>query len=325
MPRITFQIDDASSDTRLDIILGRHTALASRGWAKALILGGHVTVDGEPVKPGQLLLTGQTVAFEPVRLGGHGGGNGPPPDPGEAPELSILFEDEDLVAINKPAGLITHRPEHKRFNGHTVADLLDARYDGSLPREAGEDRPGIVHRLDRETSGVLVVARHAQAFHELKAQWQARTVTKEYRALCFAESRFVSDWIDRPIGPDASRPDRMTVVESGGREAQTFYEVKERFRGFTEFSCFPKTGRTHQIRVHMTSVGHSLVGDRTYKARRVQQAALPDGAPNPGRHCLHAVSLELEHPRTRDPLRIEAPMPADMLALSAWFRAELAP
>jgi 23S rRNA pseudouridine1911/1915/1917 synthase len=166
----------------------------------------------------------------------------------------------------------------------------------------------------------MLLARNDEAFHWLRSQFKERTALKEYRCIAYGESRFDSDWIDRPIASDPKAPDRMMVVPEGGRESTTFYEVIERFRGFTYFRCLPKTGRTHQIRVHMTSVGHSLVGDHVYRSRRNQHETLPEGAPDPGRQCLHAYRLEIPHPQTHEPIAFEAPLPADMQALLDWLR-----
>jgi 23S rRNA pseudouridine1911/1915/1917 synthase len=158
----------------------------------------------------------------------------------------------------------------------------------------------------------------------LRQQWKDRAVAKEYRCVVFGEPRFQSDWIERAIASDPKHPDRMTVVDEGGRESSTFYEVVERLGGFAHVRCVPKTGRTHQIRVHMTSIGHSLVGDRVYRSRLRQHDALPPGAPDPRRQCLHAFRLEFTHPATQEALRFEAPLPADMSALLAWLRQRAA-
>ena len=237
------------------------------------------------------------------------------------PQLAVLYADEWLVAIDKPAGLAAHPPENRAFRGHTVASCAVAQF-GPMPTLAGEDRPGIVHRLDRETSGVMVLARTEAAFLGLQDQFRERVAQKEYRAIAFGEARFQSDWIERPLASDPKHPDRMTVVQEGGRESSTYYEVLERFRGFTYFCCKPRTGRTHQIRVHMTSIGHSLIADKVYKSRKAQHDQLPSDAPDPGRHCLHAMRLSLVHPVTQAPLVFESPLPPDLERLLAWLRVE---
>jgi len=182
-----------------------------------------------------------------------------------------------------------------------------------------------VHRLDRDTSGVMVIARTVPALEFLRAQFKARTAAKEYRCIVWGEPRFQSDWIERPLALDPRHPDRMAVVDAGGREASTYYEVVERFAGFAHVRCRPRTGRTHQIRVHMTSIGHSLVGDRVYRSRSRQHDALPELAPDPMRQCLHALRLVLAHPQTHEPIEFEAEMPADLDKLLAWLRANRPP
>jgi len=206
--------------------------------------------------------------------------------------------------------------------GHRGGTLVHGLLAHAVAGGADPTRPGIVHRLDRDTTGVMLVARDEAAFTALRRQFHDRLVDKEYRCIVFGEPRFDSDWIERAIGTDARHPDRMTVLEDGGRDASTFYEVVERFAGFAHVSCRPKTGRTHQIRVHMTSIGHSLVGDRLYRSRRRQQDELPAQAPDPGRQCLHARSLSVTHPATHERLVVEAPMASDMERLLAWLRAE---
>jgi 23S rRNA pseudouridine1911/1915/1917 synthase len=302
---------------RLDLFLARQPEIGARERAKELIAQGRVRVGAARVRPGLALVGGQAVVF-----------SSEPPTPhdvlageGEAPVVRVLYADPWLLAIDKPAGLASHPPESRQFRGHTVASWARAAY-GELPAIGGADRPGIVHRLDRDTSGVMVLARNEEAFHFLGAQFKSRTAEKEYRCICFGESRFESDWIDRGIATDPLHPDRMNVVAEGGRESLTYYEVIERFRGFTFFRCRPKTGRTHQIRVHMTSVGHSLVGDRLYRSRRAQHQELPAGAPDPCRQCLHAFRLRIQHPHTLEELEFEAPLPADMERLLRWLRDE---
>jgi 23S rRNA pseudouridine1911/1915/1917 synthase len=224
-----------------------------------------------------------------------------------------------MCAINKPIGIAAHPPDGRHRPVHTVASWARHHF-GELPTVPDAERPGIVHRLDRETSGVMLVAKTQVAFDFLKAQFRERTAEKEYHCIAYGVPRFHSDWIDRNIGTDAKHPERMTVVEDGGRESSTYYEVIEAFDGFSHILCRPKTGRTHQIRVHMTALGHSLVGDRVYRSRRQQHVGVPEGAPDPGRHCLHALRLTVPHPLTQEPLVIESPMAPDMEQLLAWLR-----
>jgi len=300
---------------RLDIFLANQPEVGGRAGAKRLIEGGRVKVSGARVRAGLFLAPGQVVEFvaePPLQID--------PLAPGlPLPELRVIHEDPWLAAIDKPAGIAAHPPEDKTFREHTVASWALARY-GDLPTAPDAHRPGIVHRLDRDTSGVMVIARNQPAFDFLRAQFRGRTVDKEYRCIVYGEPRFQSDWIERSIAVDPRYPDRMAVVDEGGRESSTYYEVVERFAGFAHVRCKPKTGRTHQIRVHMTSIGHSLVGDRVYRSRVQQHGALPPGAPDPRRHCLHALRLALPHPGTLQPIEFEAPLPGDLLRLLAWLR-----
>jgi 23S rRNA pseudouridine1911/1915/1917 synthase len=309
-------VAESEAGMRLDQFLALQPEVGSRGRAKEIIDAGLVDVPGGLVKAGLSLDAGQEVRFARTIA--------PPPDrlhgDTEPPQLRTLFADDWLIVIDKQAGLSSHPPPGRRFRGPTVASAACAQF-GALPTLGGDDRPGIVHRLDRDTTGVMVLARTEAAFHGLRAQFQARTVEKEYLCIAFGESRFDSDWIERPIGPDPRHPERMKVLAQGGREAATYYEVAEAFVGFTRFRCRPRTGRTHQIRVHMASIGHSLVGDRTYCGRRSQPEQLPAGAPDPGRQCLHAHRLRIQHPGTLEPMEFEAPVPADLAALLGWLRA----
>lgn len=309
-------VGDADAGIRLDVFLANQPEVPGRAEARHLIEGGQVHVAGTRVRPGLFLEAGQVVEFTVDLI--------PPGDPLAPdlplPEVRVLYEDAWIVAIDKPVGLAAHPPEDKVFREHTVASWALARYGPDLPSAPEAQRPGIVHRLDRDTSGVMVIARNQIAFEFLRAQFKGRTAAKEYRCIVFGEPRFQSDWIERPIATDPRHPDRMTVVDEGGRESSTYYEVVERFAGFAHVRCKPTTGRTHQIRVHMTSIGHSLVGDRVYRSRNRQHDQLPPEAPDPRRQCLHAMRLVVPHPQTQEPVEFEAPLPADLQQLLGWLR-----
>lgn len=304
---------------RLDVFLARNPAIGSRRLARELIDRELVTIPDQrkPVRPGTPLASGQWVHFrveeaEPELLES---------DLGIEP-LRIVHEDAFLLVIDKRPGLAAHPPEGARaYRVPTVASLARQHCGGlPLPTLSGEDRPGIVHRLDKDTSGVMVLAKTEEAFHFLQSQFKARTIQKEYRCLAYGDARFDSDWVEGAIADHPSRPDRMAIVKEGGRAATTFYEVVERFAGLTHFRCLPKTGRTHQIRVHMESAGHSLVGDKVYRARNQQHAALPPGCPPAERQFLHAFRLGLVHPWSRESLTFSAPIPEDMERVLAWLR-----
>jgi 23S rRNA pseudouridine1911/1915/1917 synthase len=311
----TRTVSASQAGIRLDAFLASQPEVGGRTLARRLVEEGRVSVAGRRARPGLFLAAEESVEFRMVPAQAFD----PLAPDLPLPEVAVLFDDAMLCAIDKPVGLAAHPPEDRQVRQHTVASWARARF-GELAAPAGNDRPGIVHRLDRDTSGVMVLGKTVASFEGLRAQFRARTVQKEYRCIVYGEPRFQSDWIERPIAPDPSKPDRMTVVEEGGRESSTYYEIIERFDGFAYVRCRPKTGRTHQIRVHMTSIGHSLVGDRTYRSRLRQHDALPPGAPNPGRQCLHAFRLSLQHPLTEEPLEFEAPLPDDIRSLLEWLR-----
>jgi len=298
---------------RLDVFLAGQPEVESRPLAKSMIRSGRVELDGGPCKPSSSLEVGQVVRFTV-----------PPPTPEVAPaeheqaSLRVLHDDPHILVIDKQPGIAVHPPDSPRKSVAPCISDLALQRCGSLPTIAGEDRPGIVHRLDKDTSGVMVLARTDEAFRFLQSQFKARTVRKEYRAICFGDPRFDSDYVEGAIAVDPRRGDRMTVVEDGGKEASTYWEVVQRYGDLCHLRCLPRSGRTHQIRVHMASVGHPLVADRAYTAhRRVDR--LPEGAPDPGRQALHAWSLSLLHPRTHEEVQFDAPIPEDLNKLLRWL------
>ena len=225
-----------------------------------------------------------------------------------------------LLVVDKPAGLIVHRNE--RYQTATLADMAMQQF-GDLPSIQGEHRPGIAHRLDRLTSGVLLLGRTTEALESIKAQFKARTVAKTYLALVHGDPRFDSNWIETSIGPSADGRGRFKIVPEGqGRAASTYYEVRERFHGFAYVEVRPRTGRTHQIRVHLTSIGLPIVGDWTYKHAGALKVPLPAEAPAMPRQALHAHRIELDHPVTGERVTFESRLAADMEALLEWLRAE---
>ncbi len=294
---------------RLDVALVAELSELSRSRLQALVRAGGVSLDGEVAqKPGSTVLKGMRIE---VRLPEQA----PAPSAAESRRsLEVIHEDEHLFVINKPPGLLTHRTE--RGGENSLAEHARALY-GELPSPQGEDRPGIVHRLDRETSGVIVLGRTQGALEELMRQFKAREVQKTYKAIVHGDPRFHSDWIDEPLGRDERYPERMAVVgeDEGGRAASTFYEVQERFGNFTYLHASPKTGRTHQIRVHLQAIGHPVVGDRVYRKLRGSPAKLPENAPAPWRQMLHAYKLEFKHPVSGEPVSFEAEPPQDFIEL----------
>ncbi len=308
-------IPPESDGERLDRFLAEKLPEWSRSKLQTFVKEGLVQVDGAPVqKPGTTLIAGGTVTAEL------------PPRRVQATEkqvkqqLAILFEDDDILVINKPAGLLSHGLD----SGQEVslAELAEL-HCGPLPSPQGENRPGIVHRLDRETSGVMVLGKHEASLSELLRQFREREVTKTYAVLVRSEPRFTTDWIDSPIGRDPRSPDRMAVVseEDGGRPASTFYEVQERLNGFCLLHCQPKTGRTHQIRVHLKSIELEVMGDRVYRVKNKNLPKVTEDAPKFHRQMLHARKLELTHPVSGERLTFEAPLADDMQGLLTWLQS----
>jgi len=305
------EVPEALAGVRIDRALRDLLPGISRTRLKDLIERGFVTLAGRPV----------TRAGAPVSAGDRIRvvlGEDPPPPP-LPPPIRVLYEDEAVAVVYKPPGIAVH-PNENCPEGTTVADALVARYGAGLPRLQGEDRPGIVHRLDRDTSGILVVARTEAAMGSLRAQFRARSVRKEYRAIVFGEPRFDADVIVDPIGRDERNPDRMAVARERGREAQTDYEVLERFGGFAHLRLIPHTGRTHQIRVHLAHLGHPVLGDPVYLTRAAAGRRIPQDAPPVERQFLHAHAIAFDHPARGERASFESPEAPDMATFLRWLR-----
>ncbi len=247
-----------------------------------------------------------------------------PPRAGPAAEeipLDFLHVDDAIAVVNKPAGMVVH-PAKGNWNG-TLAGALKwhlergAGGDEGLSTAGGPTRPGIVHRLDRDTSGVIIVARNESAHHALAKQFEQRTVTKTYLAITQGQPQFDADQIDLPIGIHPYQREKMAVRRDHptSREAVTRYEVIERFHGAALVRVAPRTGRTHQIRVHLAAIGTPVLGDVLYSGRGVIEPmlfGLPEGPPLLRRQALHATALEIDHPVTGERMRFESPLPPDM-------------
>jgi len=300
----------------LDLLRPAVSRSRLQGWIK----DGFLRINGEVERrPGLPVETGWNLELAPPAP--------VVPEPGSALEPRVLHEDEVLAVLDKPAGL----PMHGNSPGDprpSVAHWLTARYGAGLPIAQGTDRPGIVHRLDRETSGVCVVARERAAFEDLMGQFAERSVAKQYLALCYGRPRFRSDWVDLRLVPDSARPNRQRTTRSEApetRDARTFWEVVELFEGFALLNVKPETGRRHQVRAHLAAVDLPVMGDPLYQARNFGPGMLPPGAPAPERALLHAWRLEFEHPRSGERMSCEAPPPADFAALRDFLRAQCPP
>ena len=285
--------DATAAGVRLDLYLSRVTGLP-RSQIQRLIEATRVLVDGRPMKSSAVIRPGQRIS---VTI--------PPPQPSvlkpEPIPLDILYEDKDLLVLNKPAGLVVHPAP-----GHPAGTLVHAllHHCPDLPGIGAERRPGIVHRLDKETSGVMVVAKTDAAMASLAGQFKARRVRKTYLALVHGEVKQTGARIAAEIGRHERDRKRMAVKTRKGREAVTTYRVMQRLDGFTLLQVSPETGRTHQIRVHLSAIGHPVVGDKVYGGRKETGSAA-------GRQLLHAWKLGLFRPRTNEWVEFEAPLPAD--------------
>ena len=311
---LTFKIDDTSVDSRLDAYLASQIQTWSRARLQRLIENEDVVVNGRSAKASYRLRKGDEVEVELVA----------PPAESFEPQnipLDIVHEDESLIVVNKPAGLVVH-PAAGIHSG-TLANALAFHFQ-NLPASAGSIRPGIVHRLDRDTSGLLVVAKTEDALENLSDQFRDRTVFKSYIALVHGRVDDSSGRIDQPLARDPSNRTRMAVVR-GGRSALTLYKVRKHYQRFTLLDVELKTGRTHQIRVHLTWLRHPVVGDETYGGGRdnnIQDARLRSMVRNLGRHFLHAERLAITHPKTGSRLEFHVPLPNDLSNLLTQLESE---
>lgn len=304
---LSFKVDETDADARLDAYLASRIEGWSRARLQHLIEDEDVLVNGKQAKSSYKLHAGDEVEVELVAS----------PTSSFSPEnipLDIIHEDNDLIVLNKPAGLVVH-PAAGIHSG-TLANALAYHFD-QLSTTAGTIRPGIVHRIDKDTSGVLVVAKTETAHESLADQFRERTIFKSYVALVHGVMERDSGRVEAPIARDPRNRTRMAIVRSG-RTALSLYRVRRRYERFTLVDVEIKTGRTHQIRVHLSSLKHPVVGDEVYGGGRdntVRDPKLKAEIRKLGRHFLHAEQLGLRHPSTGESLRFHAPLPADLLQL----------
>jgi 23S rRNA pseudouridine1911/1915/1917 synthase len=311
-PRLEkFTVEKSLPRERLDIFLREKFPAVSRGAMQRLIEQGDIRVNGRTVKPTHTPRAGEQVEI-------HWPEARPAAAQPEAIPLDILFEDESLLVINKPAGLVVHPAAgHEE---HTLVNALLHHCAGSLSGIGGVARPGIVHRLDKETSGCLVVAKNDEAHLALSAQFSRRVVKKIYHAIVCGELPRETGEIRAAIARHPTHRKRMAVHDDGaGRAAHTSYRVLERLNAATLVEAQIHTGRTHQIRVHFQHLGHPVVGDETYGAKQNQKlkALVNYAAP---RVMLHARELTFLHPRTQKTLKCSAPLPDDFRQALKWLR-----
>lgn len=280
------------SGERIDALLARTVNGLSRSAAQKLLEDGSVTLAGAPLRKNYKCAAGDCFA---LRL----------PALEETPliaqniPLDVVYEDEDLIVVNKPRGLVVH-PAPGHPDGTLVNALLWHCGD-SLSGIGGEKRPGIVHRIDKDTSGLLIAAKNDFAHQRLSAQLADRSLSREYEAVARGSFRDDSGTISRPVGRHPTDRKRMAVTEKNSRPAVTHWQVLARYQGYCRIRCRLETGRTHQIRVHMASIGHPLLGDYTY------------GAPSPDKglagQCLHARQLKFIHPRSGEHIQLQSQLP----------------
>jgi 23S rRNA pseudouridine1911/1915/1917 synthase len=312
-----FVVSPEQAGVRLDWFLARQLPAYSRVALRKAINAAGVRVDGRREKAAHKLRGGETITLVLPEAAREG------PRPEDIP-LDILYEDESIAAINKPPGMVVH-PGKGHWAG-TLTAALQFHFD-SLSTAGGPTRPGIVHRLDRDTSGVIVVAKTDLVHMRLALQFEKRSVEKEYFAVCAGVAELDRDTIDLPVGLHPHQREKMAIRRdhATSRHAQTFYEVAERFDGFTALCVFPKTGRTHQIRLHLANIGCPVLCDRLYGGRAEITRGEISRDPTDtevllARQALHARRLKLRHPVSDEPIEFVAPLPADIEAVLAALR-----
>ena len=311
-------VEPEHAGCRLDVFLARQFPEFSRAHLRRAIDAGAVSLNGRQAKAGQRLKGGELLKIVLPEL----------PRPGPIPEdipLDILFEDEHFAAINKPPGMVVH-PAKGHWSGTLTAAL--AFHFQKLSGAGGPTRPGIVHRLDRDTSGVLIVAKTDAAHYALAEQFAERTVEKEYLAVIVGAIDRDRDQIDMPIGAHPYQREKMAIRRdhATSRPAQTIYEVAERFDGFAALYVKPKTGRTHQIRVHLAAIGCPVLCDKQYGGRSEITCGEIRRQPDDqeillARQALHARRITLAHPMTAQRMVFEAPLSADLQIVLDELRA----
>jgi 23S rRNA pseudouridine1911/1915/1917 synthase len=316
VPRLV--VGPEAAGLRLDVWLARSLPDLSRARLQALILEGHVLLDGARARASARLRPGQA-AFVRVPAAA------PAVPQAEDIPVAVVHEDTHLVVVNKPAGLVVH-PGAGTPRGTLVNALLGQVRD--LSGVGGVLRPGIVHRLDKGTSGLLVVAKDDATHRALVRQFAGRTVEKEYVALVLGVPSRPRGEVDAPIGRDPVNRQRMSVRAPRGREARSSWRVEERFDGAALLRVRIHTGRTHQIRVHLASIGHPVAGDKTYGGARTPSshaAAAREALQSMDRPALHAARLAFTHPATGARLEFEAPLPRDLVDVLERLRAAWPP
>ncbi len=312
-PQVLEVVVGEEDGDRIDKVMLRFLPDFSRTYVQRLIKNGGVKVAGKLVKASHQLRGGDRIVVE---LDAAARDEEPQPQPQDIP-IDVIYEDEAIIVVNKQADLAIH-PGPGRSRGTLVNGLV--YHFNRLSRVAGESRPGVVHRLDKDTTGVLVVAKTDRDHSRISKQFELREVQKEYVAIVYGVVPFDSDYVNHPIARHRHHRERMAVDPVHGKPSSTFYAVVERFRRFSIVRAHPRSGRTHQIRVHLTSIGHPIVSDATYARRKSLRLSEinPDHAGEDQvlmvRQALHAHRLSFTHPRTEEKVSFMAEIPADMLS-----------
>ncbi|MEK6324695.1 MAG: RluA family pseudouridine synthase [Acidobacteriota bacterium] len=293
---------------RLDLFLASQLKEISRTRAQRAIVDGDILVNEHVVKPSYRLCNGDQIEIDLPE----------PPLVELVPEpipLNIVYEDDDVIVVNKPAGMVVH--PGAGVDSGTLAHALVYHFN-SLSGTAGRIRPGIVHRLDKETSGLLLVAKNDVAHERLSDQFRDRQVFKSYIALVYGRVSKERGAIEARIGRSRHNRTRMAVLRGGaGRTAHTIFDVATRYQDFTLLNVQIKTGRTHQIRVHLAHIGHPIVGDSSYGGGRensIKNSPIKHAVQSLGRHFLHSGELALNHPRTGERIAFTSPLPPELVA-----------
>ena len=289
---MTVKIEAAEAGLRLDAFLASALPDMSRSGAQKLLDGGLVTLDGKPVKKNHKTAVGQVFSVEIPE---------PEVTSVEAQDipLDIVYEDNDVIVVNKPRGMVVHpAPGHP---DNTLVNALMHHCGDSLSGINGEIRPGIVHRIDKDTSGLIIAAKNDRAHRALAAQLKDHTLARTYEAVVCGRIKNDSGTIDAPIGRHPTDRKRQSVNAKVSREAVTHYEVIARYNGYTHVCCKLKTGRTHQIRVHMAYIGHPILGDLVYGRKKPEKGLFGQ--------CLHARELEFIHPSTGKTVHLKTELP----------------
>lgn len=318
MDMFRFEITEELEDERIDKCLSALIDSLSRSYIQKMIKENGVIVNGMAVKGSYRVRAEDVVAFElpPAR------------EPNIEPEnipLDILFEDRDVIVVNKPKGMVVH-PAAGHYS-HTLVNALLYHCGSELSGINGVLRPGIVHRIDMDTTGSVIACKNDMAHNSIAAQLKEHSIKRRYSAICYGVLKEDEGTVDKPIGRHPTDRKKMAVTERGGKHAVTHYRVLERFDNFTYIECALETGRTHQIRVHMASIGHPILGDEVYsgsgakfQSERIQQrlrqaqcGELPPGQETSGMllrgQTLHARILGFRHPSTGEYVEVEAPLP----------------